>query len=934
MKNWSIKERVLFVALLPTILITLSLASYFNYTQITNLERSLHERGELIAKQISTASEYGIFTSNTEILDHLSTQIINEIQDIVEINISDINGEILIIKKNPHSHNKTSDHESLINYLASQFITEDNISFYSTITTTEIEIDDYPEQSSKTTESSDSDVIGHIKLTLTNHLTREEQLVSLLKGITIPITGLILTIFFAIRISAGVISPIIKLTKAVNDIADNKLDAQLAIDSGGEIGSLERGFNKMSNEIRSSRKTLEKKIEQATSSLTKTLDELEIQNIELDIARNHALSASKIKSEFLANMSHEIRTPMNGVIGFTDLLSKTKINDQQKDYIRTIENSARNLLTIIDDILDFSKIESGKLRIEDISFDITEVMNDIATMFTPLAYNKNIEIISHPLSDKIPSLLIGDPTRLRQIIVNLVSNAIKFTENGLVSIRTKILEKTDDNINILFTIKDTGIGLNEESKQQLFKAFTQADNSISRRFGGTGLGLVICKNLIELMRGDIGFDSDTSTGSRFWFSIKFTTPEIQIHHETLTINNGKTALVYEELNEAMEATTIILKEMGLNIFTTQDHKLIPEIINNNKIDFLVLGINRTNIKNTELLDEISNLTNKIDNHLVIASTFSNIELQSILDTGIRNVIFRSSPKSLIKKKIHNIVCGLNEENQSENILKKTESSRDFSHVKALIVDDNEINLKLAHTILNNTSMQVTTANNGQDALDLCLLEYFDIILMDLHMPVMNGFKTIENLRSTINYCTKSIIIALTANATPEDKLKAFNAGVNDILIKPFNENQIFSILDHWLPYSKKPQHTATITSQSELPGCQLYNHKTAVTLAGGSEQLAYELLTMLIADLPNHKLKIEQAHKLNNTEELRQAVHKLHGGAKYCAAEELSSSAGKVENMIIKNNIADINLELNNLYEKIDNLISYYHNNKQRNSLK
>ncbi|MDH5765543.1 MAG: response regulator [Gammaproteobacteria bacterium] len=796
MKNWGIRRRVLFVALLPTIIITVVLAIYYNYSQIVGLEQSLHERGRLITDQLASASEYGVFSNNLEILDKITSNTIIEMDDIIEIAITDQYNVILIHARNSGAQGTETPNNGLYQFLIHTG-REDNFEYIAPITTTTINIDDYEESLTIPAKEISDQIIGHVKLVLSKHSTRKKQLNAILKGIFITFFGLVLTALLAIKISAGVINPIRKLTKTINDIARNELETNIEIQSGGEIGDLEKGLNQMTNEVQSVRETLEKQVTEATSSLTKTLNDLEIQNIELDIARNQAISASKIKSEFLANMSHEIRTPMNGIIGFTDLLSKTSISTEQKDYIKTIENSAKNLLIIIDDILDFSKIESGNLRIENIQFNICELLNEVTTMFTPMAYNNNIELIQHPYPASKPQHITGDPTRIRQILVNLVSNAIKFTSEGYVSIKTEILDQSDDFIKIKFSIHDTGIGLNKENEERLFKAFSQADSSISRRFGGTGLGLVICKNLVELMHGEIDYARNSSNGTTFWFSIQFEIDKNSIKSETNSTRFNKLALIYEDTQELLTATSTNFKSLGFKVITTSDHSSLNNIIENNTVDFITTGISLSNIRNKPFLSKISKLlrsTNKP--YLAIASTFENVEIKNLNKAGIHNVAFRLSSMKSLKQKIDTILYCKTDPNITESTLPERPIQHNMEGINALVVDDNEINLKLAKTILENNSIKVTTAINGSEAINLCDIEYFDIILMDLHMPILNGFKATENIRNQDNLCQKSIIIALTANASPEDKLKAFNSGVNDILIKPFNENQILIYLNN------------------------------------------------------------------------------------------------------------------------------------------
>jgi len=932
MKSWGIKKRVLFLALLPTIIIALSLASYFSINRINFIEDSLYQKGELLVSNLAPASEYGVFSGNIGILNSVIDKTLSE-KDVTKVTVTNTYNEILISKT------KTNNPGTKKNSILSFLIHEEYLEFSSIITTSEIDIEDFDDLLEIDINTSKPSIqnIGYVYITLSNLNTRLHQLDSILKAFLITFTGLIFTVFLAIKTSRGVVDPIQKLTTAVNKIAHGELNTRINIDSGGEIGSLENGVNKMSEEIQLVRQNLQTQVDKATGKLKKTLDELEIQNIELDLARNQAISASQIKSEFLANMSHEIRTPMNGVLGFTGLLSKTKLSTEQIDYVNTISSSAESLLTVINDILDFSKIESGKLDIENISFNLQDVLNDIIKMLTPMAYEKNIELIYHPYPD-IPQYLYGDPSRIRQILINLIGNAIKFTSTGHVIIRIFATTQNDEKIDLQFTITDTGIGMDQENRQRLFSAFSQADTSITRKFGGTGLGLVISKKLAELMNGDIGFESALNKGSTFWFTVAMNVDQDNLSDTSVPniIEKDKNVIVLEPLVQNRIATRALLNKIGLNTIETSRVEKIDKLIeDNNNIVAIISSINRSNLENDFFIKKLSATLNKFKlPHLTLVSAFEIRELEKLYKNGLDNLIFRCTKQDKIETEILALLDIKNKHtpdinNEPETVI---ENTKVWNNIHALLVDDNEINLKLAKTLLNNRNVKVSTAQNGEQAIELADKNFYDIIFMDLHMPKADGFQATEHIRQNKNPCQNTIIIALTANAMPEEQLNIFNSGMNDILLKPISEQQLFDIFELWLTEEKK---TGTIKEINAAPSIEnsalIYDSSEGKKLAGNNEKLEKELFDMLIKELPSHRQNLEYAKNNNDMEDLKNHIHKLHGATSYCGVPQLRLSASKLENLIDHSETEQIEDAFQTVLIAIKKLIE--HSNSMKNKI-
>ncbi len=917
MKNWSIKKRVLFLALLPTLVITLVISFYFNYSRINQFELSMYEKGNIIANHLAPACEYGVFSGNMEILTSIIEKSFQD-RDIINVAVSDKNNDILIShSRNPRSQNAQPS-------ILSIFLNEQQITFTAPITFTELEVDDFIGANVNTDETKTPAPIGYVHITLSSLSTRIQQVDSLMKGLLIMASGLILTIILATRISRSVIEPIQKLTYATSQIALGKLNTQISVDTGGEIGLLEEGINRMVDEIQSAREDLQTQIDKATLKVKKALDDLEIQNIELDLARNRALSASRIKSEFLANMSHEIRTPMNGVLGFAELLDKTPLNAQQRDFVYTIRTSASNLLTIINDILDFSKIEAGKLKIEHVSFNLPEVINEIIAMFTPMAYKKGLELICHPYPD-IQQQLIGDPHRIRQILINLIGNAIKFTPAGHVVVRVVTHGQATDVINIRFTVTDTGIGMDLANKQRLFTAFSQADTSISRKFGGTGLGLVISKKLAELMNGDIGFESVLNQGSTFWLLVPLGVGDT-VHHSLKKLTGQ--VILMDSPDQNRLALRMLLNQMGLETLETSSPDKISSLLathGHQNILGMIAGIHRNNYQNENYLKNLAAIINTTQLPcIVVASAYEQHELLYIQKQGIKEVIYRCTRHELIKERIMQILCGNGDVIHDIPVVNQNQKpvADYWKNIHVLLVDDNAINLKLAKTFMENRGVNVTTAENGEQAIRLTNIQYFELILMDLHMPKMDGFSAAQHIRSYPGPCQHTIIIALTANAMPEEKLHVFNTGMNDILLKPISENSLFDTLTRWLEQPKKSSISDATTETNEKT-IAVYDANQGLELAGGNAQLANELLMMLLNELPGHKQRIENCSDLAD---LKFHTHKLHGAASYCGVPALRACARQLEHYIDSQQLLKLDKAKHELLDAINTLLAYHCN--------
>jgi signal transduction histidine kinase/CheY-like chemotaxis protein len=514
-------------------------------------------------------------------------------------------------------------------------------------------------------------------------------------------------------------------------------------------------------------------------------------------ALHEAKEANLTKREFFANVSHELRTPLNGILGMSHMLLDTNLNNIQKDYTQTILISSEILLNLINDILDFSKIEAGKLELEETEFDLSQTLYEVLDILSSKANEKKIELLLK-YEPSLPNSLKGDPNRLKQILLNLGSNAIKFTEKGKVIIEVKLV-KSEKNQSILkFEISDTGIGIPFDKIKLLFNPFTQADASTNRKFGGTGLGLSISKNLAEMMNGEIGVDSTPGEGSTFWFTAKFKTknkkqstidgpPVLFVDYEAICIDSNEE--VNDELIKHLNAWNIKAKKIE-SVSALQKMKIKPKTI-------LILG----NENEENFLNEL--VETDLKNKFVLKIFLSKIRTTKIIDLAKMNhfdsIIFKPLKFRQIQLELSASLNTIIEKSDAEK-KRKVSDNKSQTEIQILIVEDNLINQKVSLALLNKFGYKAQTADNGLMALEKIKQQKFDLIFMDFQMPELDGYETTGRIRNgQSGICSPKIpIIAMTANAMKGDQEKCLIAGMNDFLSKPIIPAELESILQKWV----------------------------------------------------------------------------------------------------------------------------------------
>lgn len=649
--------------------------------------------------------------------------------------------------------------------------------------------------------------------------------------------------------------------------------------SRDEIGILANTIDEMSCHIRNNVQALNSEIQErqkAEKKLIQLNDELERRVEE----RTHAAEeASQAKSQFLANMSHEIRTPMNAIMGLTHLVGQSELTDSQRNYVSKIEGASATLLRIINDILDFSKIEAGKLEIENIKFNLDKVLENVSNLYTTSATNKGIDI-NFDTGEAVPEVLSGDPLRLEQVLSNLTTNAIKFTNQGEVNVSVRVLEETESKVKLLFKVIDTGIGLTQDQIGSLFTAFTQADGSMTRKYGGTGLGLTISKQLVELMKGEIGVESVYGKGSTFQFVVSFdkVLDIIKTSYAEYPDLLGKKVLVVDHNKTSLAILERMLRSFSLEVTALRNSFEAIERLREEEFDLLVMEFNMPDLSGVDLYKRLvvaSEIT--LPKTIFVSATGRESYYHQVNQLGVKNFLVKPINQSLMFDAVMNALKGTagSQATKIHPEVSPLKHQRTLVNKRILLVEDNDINQLVAKDILEQVGVRVSIASNGQEAIKHVRTNKFDAVLMDVQMPIMDGYKATEILRLT--YSSAELpIIAMTANALRGDRERSIESGMNDYISKPIDPKLLFETLEKWLSGNSME----TIQTLVEEPPNQtikvLELEKTLLRL-GNKQEFYYDLLTRY-TDNYSHWVKELSDLKLNLQEvEAKRLIHSLKG---------------------------------------------------------
>ncbi len=853
----TLNSRILLLAVLPATMVSIIFFSYFVKQQIDDIETNITDKGNALARHLASASEYGLFSGNMAILSPLIESALTK-NDVVSISITNSQGTPLIQKsRDKNSPLSTSTSQDTHKRIFSQPIIQRTV--------------DLNDRESTGTHM--PPVIGWIIVKGSNETAQQKKQDAILHTLFITLLTLVSSIFLTLRISRYITVPISSLSSAVSEIENGNLDVSIRTHPTSILLTLEKGVGNMLKSIKSSHQETRDTIEQATEELRESLQSLEQKNAELTVSQRRALSANQEKSVFLTNISHEIETPLNTVLSSVKLLKSADLTQEQTNYLCTIEQSAKNLLDIINSVLDFSKMETGNISINDIHFNLKECIEDVLVFVAPSAHEKGIEI-SSLYYDDIPRELFGAMNCIRQILINLMTNAIKFSGAGTIMVRTMLESQQNKTLQIKISITRQRSRISEKDKMVLSSTFSQYYNS------GLELSLATSKSLAEAIHGKTGIESDEGKDSTFWFTFQCQpkeTPDLIGKSDNLPYTN-KSITLYDANELTRVSLTHAFQHLGFEVTESLNIENLctpPETVG--MPDICVLSINgheATEAATREFLEKHRHYAHsKI---LVIVSKSDPLTLKTLRDWGADACLSKPFRQTDFEKKLTTIFRSpKNFYGPQMRAPHKSTTPARLDGLNILIAEDNAINATLIETILCRSGAIPYIVDNGKKAVTAFNSEdKFDLILMDIHMPEMNGVDAARKIRETETPSTRIAIIGLTAASQNRNGPLSQNPDFDEILEKPIAVNTLLTAITYWTHAHK--------SSEDNKP---TYHNSTSNL--GIDKNLSTTLNAMLLRELPETKEKLQAAYNLGDSHRLRDEVHRLLGGMAYCDFTEL-----------------------------------------------
>ncbi|MGQ7847291.1 ATP-binding protein [Granulosicoccus sp. 3-233] len=895
MKNLSFSARLLLLAFVPALLVGVLMNLYFIVHSVRHSEFTELQRAQTLVRGLSRATEFGVATDNQVILEDAAQPIL-DVPSIYAVRYFGGDNELILLVSDPE--HKIADISSFATYARYLLSRQPLISqVESSIQRTDLTLYEDPlfAPLDNTPSPVKSNPIGRIELDVDLSLAYKQQYDAIKQAFLFVALVLAITLAAVYRLAQSVIVPVRSLTSSVRSLARNDYVQVPSVGIGGELDELARGINFLSSELQSFHAQQSEAIRLATMDLQRTLTLLETKNAELDQARQSAETASAFKSQFVANVSHEIRTPLNAIIGTLSVMNKTGLDITQIDQFGMIEESANTLLYLIEDILDISKIESGNLVVESISCNLENILAELNSNAALQAVERGIELYVSPLPDLSLRHIQTDPVRLKQVLSNLLSNAIKFTHAGHVALISEVLERQTGQLTVRFTVQDTGIGIPEDKQKTLFSAFTQADMSTTRRYGGTGLGLYISRGIVSLLGGSLQLNSIDGQGTCLELILPLKVIGTREQQEPVIAALDSRVSYFDDYLALREENLQLLGRVMTDALDASEKGVEGPLC--------VISIPNNRLTNRwagpEALEEVTTEDRYAACRTRIAwiSQINPLTRHRLQQAGYAGYIVKTPSLIQLKRHVQLALSGQCFSRPHSGSQVDDRPGLELPSLTVLAVDDQRINIDLLMQYFDFMDIRGIYASTGREALNYIETETIDLILLDLHMPEQDGFQVAESIRSSGSINAQVPIIAMTADAYQSTRERALSSGFDDILTKPATVQQVRDTILQWARTGSMPEESLRDN---------LIDVKACADAVRGNEEWARNALQTYASEIPGHIGNLREALSTRDGASLFEVAHAIKGVSRLFQIHPIANAAEALEQKCKSDNWASI----------------------------